>query len=358
MTRTDQRRALRLPVAVEQEEAQLRWQDRDYPVRVTDQSAGGFAIQVECPIDIEANQIAALVWHEGSSAVRVVSQVDEGSFIRIGLERVEGYDLAEDFDPGTSGWSLGDAGRRLFGSNLTHVVLGILVILGFALAAIAWESLHRSGTAALHAPSISKEQQADKAAAAAEARRRAAKSLEQFSAFWRGNPVIRALDASSLPRPAQNWIAGQVQAVEGVVLGILRTVLGAPVDVRKTSVAVQKVATDTADSIGRTVARGNEAILGALPQFMNLLELSSRQRRELDQIVTSAHQATQEIHQRMRELGTQQAMREIQRIRQATGDSVVALLSPAQVEKLRSLIAGQHGGGSKAATSQGAATAK
>jgi len=357
MTRADQRRALRLPVPAEQEEAELRWQDVDYPARVTDQSAGGFGVQLECPIDIQANQVAALIWGEGCSPVRVVNRIDEGSFIRLGLERIDDPDAADDFDPHGSIWS-----RRprlpMPGSNLSQYVLGVLVVLGCALAGMAWELLPHHQTVALHAPSISAEQQAKNAAAAAAARHRAAKSVEQISAFWHGDPVNRALDSTNLPHAARKWVAQQVQVIEGVVYGILRAMASAPVDTRRTSLAVQKATADTADAISRAASLGSESIVGALPRFMNLLQLSDRQRRDLDEVIRSAHEATQEVHRRVRELGTQQAMHEIERIRQTAGDSALALLSPAQAEKLRSLISNSRSSRPKTATSQGKPTSK
>jgi hypothetical protein len=352
MTPTDQRRAFRLPVPIEQEEAELRWQGVDYPVRVTDQSAGGFGIQVECPLDIDANQTAYLIWGEGASRVRVVNRVDEGTFVRLCLERIEDSGAADGGEPSSSLWSTEGARRRLPGFELSHYALGIVAVLGVALAGMAWGLMPHGEVAALHAPSASHERQ-EKYASAAEARGRAAKLAEQAATFWRDDPVKRALNATNLPRPAQTWIAQQAQVVQGIVQGILRSFASAPADARKATRVVQQAAGEATDRIARAVAAGSDSIISALPRFMDLLGLSARQRRELDEVVRKAHEATEQIHRRVNELGTQQAMQEIGRIRQAAGKSALALLSPAQTEKLRSLMSAGPASRPKSATTGG-----
>jgi hypothetical protein len=244
-----------------------------------------------------------------------------------------------DADPRTSIWSLRRPRWPMPGSNLSHCVMGILVVIGCALAGMAWDLFPHREAVALHAPSISKERQAKNVAAVAAVRHRVAHSLDQESAFWQGDPTKRAINSTLLPRPVRTWVTQQAQVVGGVIRGIVEFMASVPADPRRTSVAVERAAGEAADAIGRAAALVHQAIVTALPRFMDLLRLSDRQRRELDEIVRSTREATNEIYRRSRQLGTQQAMHEINRIRQSAGDRVLTLLSPAQADKLRSLIA-------------------
>lgn len=361
MSTYNQRRALRLPVAVDHEEALLRWQDIDYPVRVMDQSAGGFGIQVECDIDIDAEQRAWLVWGDEFSYVRIVNRVNEGNFVRLSLERMNDSDSSLDGEPETNPWSVHDDEHRSPGWNSSQVVMGMVVLLGFVLAAAAWQWMPRAQTATLRAPTIAENKHTkDAEAAAAEARHRAAKSLQQFAGHWRGEAVSRAIESSKLPRPARTWATKQMQVVQGFTSGILRFLAGAPVNSRKVTTAVEHTVAQTAETathavavVNRVVSSGNESIVNALPRFMDMLSLNDRQRRELGVVLDSARQATAEVHRQVKEIGTQQAMQEIAEIRQSAADSIIKLLSPDQAEKLRSLAASDHPSAAKKLPTQG-----
>ena len=197
----------------------------------------------------------------------------------------------------------------------------------------------RNGDAARAA--VAHDKQA-KEAAAAEARQLAAKNLQQFTGYWRGEAISRAIDKSPLPPRARTWTTKQMQVAQGFMNGLLRFLVAAPAGNSKTTAAQQavtKTVTQTAAAVNRAVTTGNASIVGALPRFMDLLSLSDRQRRELNQILRSAHQATADVHARLSTIGTQEAMQEIERIRQEAADSILRQLSPNQAEKLPSMAA-------------------
>ncbi len=152
----------------------------------------------------------------------------------------------------------------------------------------------------------------------------------------------RSLDASPLPKVARQWVAQRVQVLNHAVRGVMKVVLSTSADTRKAAMVVETSAKNTIDSVRRAASFGQDSILLDLPRYMNSLQLSKRQRRELDKILKAAHDATQELHRRGRELGTQQVMQQIADIRSAASEQALAALSPDQAEQLLTLVSRGH----------------
>jgi hypothetical protein len=340
MVSAEQRRAMRLAIPLGQDHGELRIHGRDYPVRLIDQSAGGFGIQSEIPLEIKDGDLAALSWSGGCCRVRVLNRCQEENFTRFGVERLEELDSAEDLDVTTSIWSLRRPRMPLPGVNLSHFVYGVLIVVGCSIAGVTWGLMPHDSNVALQAP-VSAKEKAASAAAAAEVRARARKSLVDFSTFA-SKEMHRALDSNRMPKAAQKWVAQRVQVLNHAMRGVMKAMAGVSTNTSKAATAVEASARSTIDSIGRVATIGKDSILLELPRFMNNLQLSKRQRRELDKILKTAHDATQDLQRRSRELGTQQLMQQIAEIRNTASEQALAALSPEQTEQLMALVSNGH----------------
>jgi hypothetical protein len=340
MVSAEQRRAMRLAIPLGQDHGELRIHGQDYPVRLIDQSAGGFGIQSEIPLEIKDGDIAALSWSGGCCRVRVLNRCEEENFTRIGVERLEELDSAEDLDIKNSIWSLRRPRMPMPGANLSYFVYGVLVVVGCSIAGLTWGLMPHDSNVALQAPVSAKEKAASDAAAVA-VQARARKSLTDFSTYA-GREMHRALDSSRMPKAAQKWVAQRVQVLNHAMRGVMKAVVRASADTRQAATAVEATARSTIDSIGRAATMGKDSILLELPRFMNNLQLTKRQRRELDKILKAAHDATQDLQRRSRELGTQEVMQQIAEIRTTASQQALAALSPEQTEQLLALVSNGH----------------
>ncbi len=114
--------------------------------------------------------------------------------------------------------------------------------------------------------------------------RRVRKTFGDFS-LVAGQEMQRSLDASPLPKVARQWVAQRVQVLNHAVRGVMQVVPHASADTRKAATIVEASAQSTIDSVRRAATFGQDSILLDLPRYMNSLQLSKRQRRELDKIL-------------------------------------------------------------------------
>ena len=102
---------------------------------------------------------------------------------------------------------------------------------------------------------------------------------------------------------------------------------------------VTETATALAAPMLHAVNGSKEGIVSGLPRYMHLLHIDDRQLRELAEILKATHEATQAVRTRAAEIGTRQAMQEIERVHDAAAEVVISVLTPAQAEQLRGHIA-------------------
>ncbi len=349
MRAQDQRRASRFGVPLEHEAAELRYAGVSHAARLVDQSAGGFALQLECDIDIDRNATAALNWTGGCCQVRVISRIDEPNFIRLGVERMAELDSVQSLDEEPSLWSLWRERLPRGESNYTYCILGMLLLGGIALSALIWQMAPHDSNLVVRAPTADAVDTVDVAAATKAVRKRALKSIDDASAWLQGVGLSTTFKEASLPRGGRHWAAIHAQAVGLAVRSIIGSLAGLPGDARHASSVAKRAASATVDTIREAADFGADTLMLTLPQFMDLLELTPRQHKQLDALLKATHQATQELQQRGRELGTQKTLQEIAAVRKRAAEQVAEILSPAQSERLRSLTAkGSRGKASQA----------
>jgi hypothetical protein len=82
----DRRKNYRFPPVPEQQDVFLRWEDRNIPVRVIDESATGCGVLLEEKIAVEKNQQLFLYNNSGWYEVRVANLKEMQACLRLGLE--------------------------------------------------------------------------------------------------------------------------------------------------------------------------------------------------------------------------------------------------------------------------------
>ena len=341
MVRFEQRQASRFAVPLALEQAELHWDCADFPARLIDQSAGGFAIQIDSLIGIEENQTAAMTWSGGCCRVRVVSRIDEPNFVRLGLARLNDLDSADDMYPRASIWSSRRPRLPLPQKNWTYFISGSLVVIGCAIAAVAWEALPSQTTVAVHTREGATKEISIDPTMIAHARRQKEGAAKEWGAGT--NRLYQLTETKILPKPIRQWIAVRKQVFEQATKGVVQTLLSLPVEaVKQSPVSVQEFAAATVDSIRRAADFGNDSIALAASRFIGMLQLTNQQHKDLNAVLASMRETTQQLYHRSRELGTEQTMREIERVRHEAGEQIRTILTPAQVEELRKLSSKQH----------------
>jgi hypothetical protein len=248
-------------------------------------------------------------------------------------------------DPASAFSFLHQARSPLPNGNLTYYVMGLLIVCGCALAAVAWELLPRREGFALRAPALMTKGAESAAATALAAKCRAAETA--VGSWQLGNEQKWQHDVAptSLARAAQRWVATRVQVLDQAARGVMRAILNMPIDPGKSTAVVKDIASATTESIhfAVAVASSDASLVLALPRFVDHLQVTDQQQREINAIVKAARDATREVQRHSREIGTVETMHQIERIRSSASQQVLAILSPAQAQELRGLMSGKRG---------------
>ncbi|MBI2824509.1 MAG: hypothetical protein HYX69_07480 [Planctomycetia bacterium] len=335
----ENRSTSRFGVPLEHEAAVLRLEGGMVLARVVEQSAGGFTVWVESPCDVAVGASAQLCWVGGFSHVRVKNRVDQESDIRLGLERVEDIAAESEIDPQASVWSARRPRMPMPRSNAAAWVYGSLVVFGLLLSAALWALMpYAAGGGLLHAP---------------EWRGRQATGLVGSMKLGKKHAVLSATDtpqvagqkarsvrpfaAGALTLAAEDWVSQRLGAVGRTAKDVVRVVLSLPLDARRSAAAVERVA----GSLGQAMHFDDSVVL-TLPKFIDHLGFTDVQRAQVEAIIQSTRDATQDIYRQARQLGTEAAMRQIERIRREGSEQAMAALTPDQIEELRSLVLGKR----------------
>jgi hypothetical protein len=309
MSSSDQRRASRFGVLTEHERATLRWKRSTYLVRLVDQSAGGFNVQLEGPIDIETGQTASFYWTGGGCEVRVANKSKENDFVRLGLERMRDLEAAGHREPWSSIWFRRPL-VRLPPADWSYGIVGFLVIVGFGLIVT---------NAKIRPP-------------------RVPSSILQMPLLGGSKSFEPSVPQALVPQPSRNDTGAfspvpKLDLPKKFMTGILPRTAGQ-------SRAERVPRFDGPALSDRQSGQVDDNSLAlALPMFINGLHVSEKQRRQLEALTMSTREAVKGVDRRRDEIGTKRAMEEIKSINRAASHKALSLLSAEQAEQLRALVA-------------------
>ncbi len=323
------------------EPAELRFEQCDYAGRLTDQSAGGFGLQFDTPLAIQAGQTAVLSWKGGCCRVRVSARVDEENFVRLGLVRLEELETAGELDPPTGLWALCRRRRLpLPQGSWTYYIAGLVIILGCGIAALVWEQVPAQLAKQVQ-PTTKRLALAADSGALKIVKRSSKKAAPGFAAVSFANDrEHRTIESKVLPKPLRQWIATRNQVMRDAAVSVLKALPDVPTIVTKQ--AVFDAISATTRAAEQVIGISNDSVLPAISQYMDILQVDAEQRLQLDALMKSTREATQSVHRRSRELGTAVTMSEIDRIRRSAGMEATAILSDEQVGQLRRLMSGKR----------------
>jgi len=325
MLAIENRHSRRLPIATDQPPGQLFARGVLQNVVVLDQSAAGFAIEIEKPCDLAPGDIVRLAWCAECSRLRVVHRIESREHIRFGLLRLEELFSSEDLAPPSTGWPQLLPPRPRRQSNFLLYTVSLLMLAGLFVGA-SWGVSRQSTSWKLREMGFVPVAANDSASHAKIVSPRDAAPQADFAADNSAtiNQGVVRKRSSALTKAADEFA---------------RTIPGLVTESPK---QITTVAAQAAQAVADGASTGLETLLLALPQYRGLLNLSAGQQLRVDAILTQSREAMNAIQSQRAELGTKQVMEQIASIRQRAGQAVLAELTPEQLAKLQKLGAGHR----------------